>query len=63
MSSLPGSPWGPEAAFSITAATTHAASMMPPDCKSPLWRNVTMEGREGERERGGQVVSEEEEEE
>lgn len=38
---LPGSPWGPEAAFSITAATTHPVSMMPPCCNSPLLRNVS----------------------
>lgn len=52
-SPLPGSPLGPEAAFSITAATTLAASMLPVDGTSPLWRNVSGrerwggEGREG----------------
>lgn len=43
-SPLPGSPLGPEAAFSITAATTLAASMLPVVGTSPLWRNVS--GRE-----------------
>lgn len=49
-SSLPGSPRGPEAAFSITAATTHVASMVPPGCSSPLWRKRER-GRKGEREK------------
>lgn len=52
-SPLPGSPLGTEAAFSITAATTLPASMLPPDGTSPLWRNVSgREGRAGEG-RGG----------
>lgn len=47
-SPLPGSPLGTGAAFSITAATTLPASMLPPDGKSPLCRNVSRrEGREG----------------
>lgn len=43
-SPLPGSPWGPEAAFSITAATTHPASMI---------RCRTATAHCGEREREG----------
>lgn len=49
-SPLPGSPLGAGGAFSITAATTHPASMLPPDGTSPLWRNVS---RRGGKEGGG----------
>lgn len=53
---LPGSPWGPEAAFSITAATTHPASMILSFCNSPLWR--TWVGGKGERAREGRKEGE-----
>ena len=49
-SPLPASPPGPEAAFSITAATTHPASMMLPYRNSPLRRRGGVGGGERERE-------------